>query len=627
MTDARREPARWQQSRPQQPGSPGRIRPSQLITAFGPGSLVQTEHDSVIIMGPGSWSKSASNYKTLRHAYLEALLGKSHFRMPAGEGAVGAAVGARVVTCRSFPTWGVCSNPKCRILQRHHDAPPARKAQFSCDYCRYPLYPARFVVMCERGHLDDFPWIEWAHSKSKSECGQAHPVLRLRALGKSTALSDYYVMCDSCGARRSCGRAVSRGGLAGIADRCSGLSPWLGDDEAAPCTGGKGGKPAEPYGVQTLSTSLYYPSTVSALYIPKMLHKIQKVIDLHKDAIDGARAMNSDRDIAERHPLLAGMREQYGAAEVAAQLKERYAPTGAGGAPLTKASTEMDIRRIEYDDLAAAGEFDGGEHLQISNSRLDAAGMPGHVSSLKQVWRLTVIAVIRSFTRGIAPDPYSPEDDAEVHFCPIAGHRMDWYPAVENRGEGILFSLSEPRLRAWEQKPDVVRRCNATIDAVVQWNAEHGWSHREAPRPRYLLVHTISHMINRELAHKSGYSEASIRERLYCGDDYNAILLYTASPSSDGSLGGLVGQGDAGRFGSLLASAVRRSRSCSNDPLCADDDPVAKRSESVPVHARLNGSSCYGCTLLPETSCENANRLLDRTLVSDPELGFFSEVE
>ena len=568
-------------------------------------------------MGPDSWAQSPQKYKVLRHAYLEALLGKTHFRMPVAGGR------AMVVSCRSFPTWGVCSNPKCRALQRHRGSPPRGRSEFACDHCKSPLHPARFIVMCERGHLDDFPWREWAHSRSKAGCADPDPVLRMRARGKSTALSDYYVRCDSCGALRSCGMAVSPGGLAGIVDECSGLSPWLGG-RAEACTGGQGGGPARPRGIQTLSTSLYYPSTVSALHIPRLLHPIQKTINENKDAIDGARAMNTDREIAERHPLFAAARERYGAGEVEAHLEKRYAPEGDAGSPITKESSEADVRRIEHDDLAAHAEFrDEGGDLEMAASRLGAEASE-HLSSLRQVKRLTEIKAIRSFARGTAPDPYSPEVAAEIHFCRIAGRPMDWYPAVENRGEGLLFSLREDRLREWEGRAGVRERCSATIEAVDDWAKDNRWARREGLSPRYLLLHTLSHLLNRELSRHSGYSEASIRERLYCGGSYNAILLYTASSSSDGSLGGLVRQGDPEAFWRRLRAAVRRARWCSGDPLCADDDPVAKKGDGIPVHARLNGSACYGCALLPETSCENANRLLDRMLVVGDGIGFFS---
>mgnify|MGYP003312379211 FL=1 len=129
-------------------------------------------------------------------------------------------------------------------------------------------------------------------------------------------------------------------------------------------------------------------------------------------------------------------------------------------------------------------------------------------------------------------------------------------------------------------------------------------------------------MLIRELAFSSGYNEASISERIYSGDEYNGILLYTASSSSDGSLGGLVRQGEISNFIPLLNNALKKSLSCSRDPLCKQIDPTDSIEKEKPAYNRLNGSACYGCSLLPETSCEEFNRLLDRRLLFDPELGF-----
>ena len=150
------------------------------------------------------------------------------------------------------------------------------------------------------------------------------------------------------------------------------------------------------------------------------------------------------------------------------------------------------------------------------------------------------------------------------------------------------------------------------------------WKKHEELMPRYLLLHTLSHVLIRELAHLSGYNESSIRERIYRGEKYNGILLYTASPASDGSLGGLVRQGESRKFGKILRSAINKSKYCSRDPLCAEDNPIEKIE--APLHTRLNGSACYGCALLPETSCENINRLLDRQLLFNEDYGFFSDI-
>jgi len=124
----------------------------------------------------------------------------------------------------------------------------------------------------------------------------------------------------------------------------------------------------------------------------------------------------------------------------------------------------------------------------------------------------------------------------------------------------------------------------------------------------------------RELAYTAGYGESSIRERIYCEKDSNGILLYTASNSSEGSLGGIVKNAETEDFYRLLKGAVKKSAVCSRDPLCIESE-----THEGPAHTKTNGSACYACSLLPETSCENFNQLLDRKIISDKIIGFFGE--
>lgn len=112
----------------------------------------------------------------------------------------------------------------------------------------------------------------------------------------------------------------------------------------------------------------------------------------------------------------------------------------------------------------------------------------------------------------------------------------------------------------------------------------------------------------RQMSLDSGYSSASLRERIYSDENMAGLLIYTSTPDSDGSLGGLVRQTKPPtRFEDLLMSSVDFARICSSDPLCREHDP--RRTE------RLNGAACHACAMVSETSCEFGNRLLDRGMV------------
>jgi len=597
--------------------SPGSLRPSQLTTTFGPGSIAQLEHDSVLVMGLDYWGDFEKFSKVLHHPYLELVQKVDKFLMPISVEKM------QTIPCKSFPKWGVCS--KCSNLQRHKDAPADGKRFFKCDNCGGELYPARFAITCDKGHLDEFPWVEWAHSEGEEgqRCNNPNPKMKFYAKGFSAGLGDYVVHCDECGLERSCSGATSYQGLTGIVDACNGSRPWLGNTTEKCETDQH--VPSPVYGVQIRSSSLYYPSTISALYIPEWLHPVQIKISENKDQLKGMLDMNTPDEIAEKATLFSTLKQpegKYSVDEIKNHIEKRFS----GDNLLGRNPTELQIRDKEFFNLkdSDTADFDGGDLLDINDVPLDDFLEP-YVENLKQIKRITEIRVIRGFTRGNAPDPYSQEEDKEIHFCEISKRKTDWLPAVENKGEGILFSLNEDKLREWENKPEIIRRCKPTIQAYHSWAENRNWKKHEELMPRYLLLHTLSHVLIRELAHLSGYNESSIRERIYRGEKYNGILLYTASPASDGSLGGLVRQGETRKFGKILLSAINKSKYCSRDPLCAEDNPIEKIE--APLHTRLNGSACYGCALLPETSCENINRLLDRQLLFNEEYGFFSDMK
>lgn len=598
--------------------SPGSLRPSQVITTFGPGSIVQMADDSVLIMGLQAWKQDKDDkkrYKRLTHPFLEQLLNKDHFKMPRS------LESSRVLPCRSFPTWGVCSNNACGRLQRHGDHPNLGKKQFYCEDCQNHgvqnrLFHARFIVMCDRGHIDEFPWIDWAHKDSKNECPKRqNPRLRFRARGKTAGLSDYVVICDDCGARADCGLATSRNGIQQILPVCSGYNPWL-SEKCEQCE-------EQPYGVQTRATSVYYSSTISAIFVQKWLNKIQRRISEEgvKETIE--KMLNSkfsSSEIAERMEFFDDIKKEkeWNVDLIAKEIDRRFEIKNRIGTR----SSDQEVRDDEYKDIITTDEYSDPD-LEIKSVPLDE-NLTKYLGKLKKIKRITEIRVLRGFTRGIAPDPYSPEDNQDVNYCRLSSTKLNWYPAVENKGEGIFFTLNEDKLREWEGRKIVDDRCGATIRGFEQWASSRKWTLQEKFSSRYILLHTLAHLLIRELSNSSGYNTASIRERIYRSKDYNGILIYTASPSSDGSLGGLVRKGDKNDFENLLQFSIEHSLRCSRDPLCGEDDPVLKESSGSPPITRINGSACYSCALLPETSCENSNRLLDRMLITDNKIGFFS---
>jgi hypothetical protein len=243
------------------------------------------------------------------------------------------------------------------------------------------------------------------------------------------------------------------------------------------------------------------------------------------------------------------------------------------------------------------------------------------IEAVIQLHRLREILVLAGFTRfeAVTPDIQG-EYETDVERAQIALDPQ-WFPAVENRGEGMFIQLRPAAISEWLRRPAVVHRLDHLTTGHQRW-ANDRKTQRPFPGGPYVLLHTLSHLLIQSLSMRCGYPASSIRERVYADAMAGryGVLLYTGSPDADGTLGGLVQQ--ARHLEGHLADALRMSALCSNDPICAHHAP-GKSMEGRWLH----GAACHGCALVAETSCEMRNDYLDRALVVPvlgvPDAAFF----
>ncbi len=202
-------------------------------------------------------------------------------------------------------------------------------------------------------------------------------------------------------------------------------------------------------------------------------------------------------------------------------------------------------------------------------------------------------------------------------------------PAVGVRGEGIFIRLNEDRLRNWLCQAAIKTRDAAFLESHRVWRRSRGIPNpqRFYPGMRYVLLHSSAHAVMRQVAIEARYGAASIRERIYArnpgepGGPMAGILLYTAAPDSEGTLGGLVKQGEADTLERHIAGALEWAGLCASDPTCAEHPPSSSGRS-------LHAAACHACLFVPETSCERGNRYLDRSVLvptfAENELAFFN---
>lgn len=603
----------------------GEIRRSAVVMTYAPGAIMDMRADggpvSAVSAGLEEWDQSAPlagnlKYQKIIERRLCKKLGKKYFRLPPvlEDGAKkpnSEELDPAALVARRFPQWLQC--PSCEILRPASKwAKEPGRAYRYCAPCtskqpggkKVYAVPVRFAAACHHGHLDEFPWNFWVAHK---EGCQNRDELRLTSVGPG--LAGLVVSCRSCRSERSLGGAFRKKALAGL--KCQGKRPWLRtNDPSCNCSGDDGNYRA----VQRGASNLYYPVIESALDIPPWTRKLERILGDYWDTLADIPDLQDRINYIRTSASLGRILEREGL--TASELAERFGQMQKD----LDASAPEDIRPDEYRVLTSGGTERDDEFEIYTESVPDM--LRPYFRRIVRVARLREVRVVRGFTR-INP-PFDTEDAA---VSPISSSALDWLPGIEVRGEGIFIQFEPDMLANWEGQQEVMQRC-ATADS--SWTSEWNARNPDKPKPfsaspRLLLVHTFAHALIRQLTLECGYSTASLRERLYVSegkDGMAGLLVYTATPDSDGTLGGLQRRAMADLLGPTVIGAVLSAQWCSSDPLCIQGEMAAPESHSI--------ASCHSCTMVPETSCELHNGFLDRALIvgkdDNPGLGFFRNI-
>jgi len=455
------------------------------------------------------------------------------------------------------------------------------------------------MVACSAGHLDDFPWKAWSHGGS----GTCSGPLELIDTGSSGSASDLVVKCTNCDMQKPLGGAFQKDAISG----CTGRRPWL-----APTHHDAGCQES----VKTIlrgASNAYFPVVSSALSIPPWSDPIQQELAPYREQLKQAKSLDH---------LKAGIAGEF---YDVGDLRERYSVEELWKALQAEPEREEDLKRREY--IA----FLHPEAKTNATTEFEISRRPVHdryidrLSLVVGASRLREVRALRGFTRiDSIPDLGERTDvsELEVRVAPLGLKEVDWLPGIDLRGEGVFLQLDLAALAEWEARSSVKREASRLARQFDEWRRSRSMDERPFPGLRYVLLHTLAHVLMRQVALDCGYSSSALRERIYCStaaDPMAGLLIYTASSDSEGSLGGLVDQVVPHRLGPILTAALREAALCAADPLCGGGD--------IGAATNLNVAACHACLLLAETSCEFGNRLLDRaTLVEtlgDHRMSFF----
>lgn len=528
-----------------------------------------------------------------------------------------------------FPTWMVC--PKCDLLAPitsglfKLDVPYKRptEARYIHQNCgrspKYPpkVIPVRFLVACEKGHLDDFPWRYFVH-KGNNDCSGT---LRLIEPSVSGSLTDIVVKCDGCGAKRILADALGFSGQQNM-PTCRGRHPHLRsfDDQC-------------DLQMKTMllgASNSWFSISLSALSIPTADNKLEQYIEDNWVSLQKVKSIDFLETLIEIKQAEGAFYEfmEY-------ELKDIWTAIARKQADNDEASQDdnaADLKTPEWQTFAQTESFTSvGQDWQLK-SIAAPTDFRDIFEKVILVEKLREVRALIGFTRIQSPGDFTDTGEVPKEFqAPLSRQKPTWIPAMEVRGEGIFLQFKESTLQTWENQEGVKKRHIQVKEAHKNWlNQRNPDLVDKIPSPdmRYVLLHSFAHALMRQFALECGYNAASLRERIYAQvanperQAQSGILIYTAAPDSEGTLGGLVYLG-AERLNYHIHQALESLRICASDPLCAEHTPADDR-------VSLHWAACHACLFSPETSCERGNKFLDRSLLiptlSEEKLNFF-EVE
>jgi hypothetical protein len=557
----------------------GEVRRSQLITTYGIGAMVAIEDESYMVMGLDRWNVSGPN---LHEPRLEKRLGVEGFVLPPATES-----GPDIPVIR-FPDMYSC--PICRRLEKHSFFCDHESNQ--CNSCTVPLVPSRFVVCCPKGHINDFPYFNWVHNGSTRY--QGNHILQIESRGASASLRDINITC-SCGSTRTMEGAFSKRAMQGIAG-CSGRRPWLPGDAEVGCN-------ELPRTLQRGASNVWFPVVSSSISIPPWSEGAFSVLSKYWVVL---RHVPED----SLHSTIKGLGVSNGTPYTVEDLVTIVMQRRRGG---DLPDTAEALRIQEYEALNKGQEERTRRDEFVC---VPATGMGSQwFERVMLVKRLREVRALQAFTRLYS----STEGNPSAIQASIFATNPMWLPAIEVNGEGVFLKLRTDLLNEWEKRPDVLTRAGQIDHNNKRRLHAMGVSGGRCISARFVLIHTLAHVLINQWAIECGYPAASLRERIYVSDSMAGLLIYTATSDSAGSLGGVVSQARSERLDNSILDAMTQASWCSGDPLCIEADAQGVDS--------LNLAACHACVLLPEVSCEEMNLFLDRAMLigtlASPSIGYF----
>ena len=613
------------------------------------GLWTDNSDETYIVLSPDSWEWNGGQKAYIKEPHLKDYLGIRRIVFPPGAKDRNVHGQDGKITLARFPLWHrckgwrtkpdgkkepcgamrrlspdsklpLCSIPTCSGSQSHRTSRGSRATSST-------FAPVRFMLACSEGHLDEFPFHWWVHQD------EDHNDHELRYLTRNRAgLQGIVIQCVTCSSEldkkeKSMSGILSPETFSGKLD-CKGARPWLktncdcrNDDDLV------------LVGVQKSSSNLLFPVIRNAIFCPDELLVPPWLNDLLQDPASDPTKLQMIANMLNIMPVDVGQAlgmifQGHDRLEEMTQYLPGIQQLLNGDAENTdpfKGNGYAGILQREFNRFLLYPEENRSDDFTVSRPVMTEYGelVRSAIESVVLIEKLRDTRAYVGFTRIL---PWGEEEAGNVNelILKCYGSSQEVYGDVV-RGEGVFLQFSSAEIQKWIAKPEVDSRIDlldkSKFTEVMRSLNLSEFSEAKA----FMLIHSVSHALISALSGLAGYNTASLKERIYVGPSGDGrqmygLLIYTNSGDSEGSLGGLVRMGRPGRLDDLLKEAIEASKWCSSDPLCRRSVPKGAGGGIL--------ASCHHCIMLPETTCQCRNDLLDRELVislDHPNLGFFTD--
>lgn len=601
------------------------IRRSQIITTFGVGSITDFRQYSAVLKSPEIWDPMVIIYlqdeQRIDDPRLANLLDVEYFISPPPKTEKGPKLPFTL-----FPRMLYC--PSCKTLKDvkywlKKNIVRSDKLICSCrakdDKFRFTrLLPSRFIVICPKGHIDDFPYDNWVHKYKECDKSNKHdyePEFEYHAIGGGASLEDIKIKCKNCKISRSL-----TGGLSNNYHKnyvCSGYRPDLHNKK--PYHESCNIKYYDLRFVLRNASNVYFPIIYSSLLIPPYSTEIALNIQsltsykyLFEIYCEGSPSYEKVlTDCVNKSSSMFNISKE-NARELILDM-------------LTSAGKSKNIDEYKYAEYSAfLNETSSDDNFRIKQLFVNKL-KDFKLNNIVRCDRLREVRVFSGYTRikpidnskliseNIEEGLYNDKISISTVYIP-SKYKTDWMLGVELYGEGMFLSFNNEILEKIEiSERDIINRMNILYKNKSVYENETGFNLHNI-NSRFIAIHTLSHILIRRIAFESGYSLPSLRERIYCNTserslhkNMNGLLIYTADSDVEGTLGGLSRLTDDNILYELINNSMDEAEWCSSDPVCRES-----KGQGI---GSLNLAACHSCCLLPETCCEYGNKFLDRVIM------------